>query len=168
VPRARSTETMEKDARALDLHYRGLGYRQIAEQMGWKSPAAAHQAIRRAIADTYSLSRAEAVRVHEERLAALERAFNRVLATKHYVTGSSGNVALHPETGAPLVDDGPVIQAGMALLRVSESGRKMLGLDEPRKIEVRNVDALDARLIELADQMGPVAPRNAPGVPRQA
>jgi len=168
MPRGRKLQTMERDAQALDLHYRGLGYRQIATQMGWRSPAAAHQAVRRAIADTYTLSRTEAVKVEEQRLDALERAFNRVSATKHYVTAAGVGVVRHPDTGQPLVDDGPVIHAGLALLRVSESRRKLLGLDRPARVEVRNIDAIDGRLLDLADQMGTVVPRQAAGVPEQA
>ena len=39
------------------------------------------------------------------------------------------------------MDDGPVISAGVALLRVSESWRKLKGLDAPAKHEVRTIDA---------------------------
>ena len=85
----------------------------------------------------------------------LLRAFNRVLATKHYATGSSGKVAVHPETGQPLVDDGPVIQAGLALLRVSESRRKLLGLDAPQRarVEVITEDAVEAEIRRLSEKL---------------
>jgi len=122
MPRRRSTETMERDARALDLKHRGLSYRQIAGELGLSS-ASAHDAVRRAIADGYRLSREEDKRVEEERLDGLLRTSGRVMATRHYKVTASGKVALHPETEAPLVDDEPVIQAGLALLRVSESRR---------------------------------------------
>ncbi len=155
----RSVETMERDAKALDLHYRGLHYRAIAEQMGWRSPAAAHQAVRRAIADTYRLSSAEAIAVEEA------RAFNRVLATRHYVTGSSGNVALHPETGQALTDDAPVIHAGLALLRVSESRRKLLGLDKPRQVELITVEAIEAEIRKLEAEVAANPARDKAGTP---
>ncbi len=156
MPRRRSVATMEQDARALDLHYKGLTYRQIAGQLGWKNQASAFEAVRRAIADGYRLSAEDARRVEDDRLDELVRAFNRVMATRHYATTASGKIATHPETGEPLIDDGPVIAAGLALLRVSESRRKLRGLDSPVKHEVRTIDAIDAKLIELADQMEPV------------
>ena len=156
MPRRRSVATMERDAQALELFHRGLTYRQIAAQLGWKNQASAHEAVRRAIADGYRLASSEAIRVEEERLDALVRAFGRVMATRHYATGASGRVATHPETGDPLVDDGPVIQAGLALLRVSESRRKLLGLDKPVRHEVRTIGDIDARLIELAEQVAGV------------
>ena len=81
----------------------------------------------------------------------------RVLATKHYVvSAASGVVARNPETGALLQDDAPVIHAVAGLVRISERRAKLLGLDAPKQVEVRTIDAIDARLIELADQMEPV------------
>jgi hypothetical protein len=158
MPRRRTVAAMEQDARALDLHYRGVTYRKIAAHLGWKNQASAFEAVRRAIADGYRLSAEDARRVEDERLDELVRAFSQVMGRRHYVATASGKIALHPETGEPLIDDGPVIAAGLALLRVSESRRKLRGLDSPVKHEVRTIDAIDAKLFELADQMEPVEP----------
>ena len=57
--------------------------------------------------------------------------------------------------GEPLVDDGPVITAGLALLRVMERRAKYLGLDAPVKsrVEVITEDVIDAELAALARQV---------------
>lgn len=168
MPRRRSADTMERDAEALALFHGGYTYRAIAAELGWKNQASAYEAVRRAIADTHRLGIEERRQVEEERLDYLTRVFDHVVRSEHYATSASGNVVLHPETGEPLIDDAPVISAGLALLRVSESRRKLLGLDAPKQVEVRTIDAIDARLIELADQMGRVDAGAAPGVPSQA
>ena len=38
MPRRPSVEVMERDARAADLYRRGLTYRQIATEVGFRSP----------------------------------------------------------------------------------------------------------------------------------
>lgn len=153
MPRRRSAETMERDAQALALHRDGKSYREIAREVGWKNPASAFEGVRRAIADQHRLGTADKRAVEEERLDRLVRVFDQIVRTEHYATSASGNVVLHPDTGEPLRDDAPAVQAGTALLRVSESRRKLLGLDAPKQVEVRTIDTIDARLIELADQM---------------
>jgi hypothetical protein len=106
--------------------------------------------------------------VEGERLDRLVRVLDKVVRTEHYASSASGNLVLHPDTGEPLIDDAPVVQAGIALLRVSESRRKLLGLDAPRQVEVRTIGEIDARLIELADQVGSVGSGDSPRVPSEA
>lgn len=168
--RGRTIAAMESDAEALGLYHRGLTYKEIADRKGWSSVASAHAAVRRAIADSYRLPAAEAIKVEEERLDLLLRAFMRVLGTKHYATGSSGRVAVHPVTGEPLTDDGPVIQAGMALLRVSESRRKLLGLDAPARtrVEVITESDVDAAIKALEAQVAQNAAGEHAGHPGAA
>jgi hypothetical protein len=159
---------MERDAEALALFHGGSTYRQIAAELGWKNQASAFAAVRRAIADGYRLGVEDKRQVEEDRLDYLTRVFDHVVRTEHYAHGTSGSVVLHPFTGDPLLDDAPVVQAGLALLRVSESRRKLLGLDAPKQVEVRTIDAIDARLIELADQMAAMDPADEAGVPSEA
>jgi hypothetical protein len=168
MPRRRSAETMERDAEALALFRDGLSYRQIAGKLGWRNQASAFQAVRRAIADHHLLSSPEKRGLEEERLDSLVRLFDRVARSEHLAFSSSGSVVLHPETGTPLIDDAPVVQAGLALLRVSESRRKLRGLDAPRQVEVRTIDEIDARLLRLADEMDAVDAGAEAGVPREA
>jgi len=157
MARRRSLATRENDARALEFRRRGLSYEQIAAQMEWRSPSSAHEAVQRALADTAREASEEVRQIEAARLDELTRTLMRVLATKHYVvSAASGVVARHPDTGQPLLDDAPVIHAVAGLVRISERRSKLLGLDAPKQVEVRSIDAIDARLIELADQMAAV------------
>ena len=47
MPRRPSVDVLERDARAADLYRRGLTYRQIAAEVGFRSPQSAGDAIRR-------------------------------------------------------------------------------------------------------------------------
>jgi len=157
MARKRSLATRESDARALEFRRRGLSYEQISAQMEWRSPSAAHQAVQRALADSAREAGEEVRQIEAARLDELTRTLMRVLATKHYVVSvASGVVARHPETGQLLQDDAPVIHAIAGLVRISERRSKLLGLDAPKQVEVRTIDAIDSRLIELADQMAAV------------
>ena len=133
--RPRTTETMQRDAEALRLHCAGLGYQQIADQCGWANKSGAFHAVRRAIADTYALPKAEAVKAEEERLDYLTRVLNRVIA----------------ERGGAV----DVVNASLALLKVAESRRRLLGLDQPhrRVVDVITESAVDSEIKRLEDKL---------------
>jgi hypothetical protein len=168
MPRRRTAENRQRDARALDLHARGLTYQQISDQIGWASGATARDAVQRAIRDNYQLSYESERQVEDEAIHQLIRAFTTVMVRRHYVVTPSGRIVTDPLTGQPLIDDGPLIQAGLALLRARESRRKLLGLDKPAKVEIRTINDIDARLAELADQVEVVDTRSPQALPGPA
>lgn len=151
MPRRRSAATQERDAKALDLRRRHLNYRQIANELGWASTNAAYEAVQRGLADTQSEASDEVRRMELERLDDIARGFQRVFATRHYIASATGKIARHPDTHEPLVDDGPVITAGIALLRVMERRAKYLGLDAPARarIEVVTSDMIEEEIMRL-------------------
>ena len=165
--RTRSVAAREKDLRTLDLRRRGLSYPQIAAELHC-SLSTAYDSVQRALADTAREASGEVRQIEAQRLDDLTRVLNRVLVTRHYVVTQSGKLAVHPETGQPLTDDGPVMQAVAGLVRISERRARLLGLDAPVKHEVRNIDAVDARLLDLADQVALGDPGAAPRVRREA
>lgn len=154
--RRRTLEAMEKDAQAADLYRRGLTYRQIAGQLGWKSPKSAFEAVRRAARDAGrdSLAAAEALTLMLERLQDYRRLVYRVATTKHYVTTQAGRVVEF--NGQPLLDDAPVLNAVDRLLRTDDTEAKLLGLYAPAKsrVEVITEDAVDAEIARLAVEVG--------------
>lgn len=166
--RRRSLTTRENDARALEFRRRGLSFEQISAQMEWRSPSAAYQAVHRALADQAREVSAEVIQIETDRLDELTRTLYRVMATRHYVVSAgSGKIAVHPDTGQPLTDDGPVIQAVAGLLRISERRSKLLGLDAPARarVEVITEDVVDAELAQLAHE---IAENDAAGHPGPA
>ena len=155
MARTRAVETRERDARAVELRRRALTYPQISKELGFKSPAAAYYAVQRGVRDSYREDTEAATHLELERLDDVARQLYRVMATRHYAATASGKVAVHPVTGEPLADDGPVVQAAMGLVRVSESRRKLLGLDAPARsrVEVITSDMIEAQIRELEAQL---------------
>jgi hypothetical protein len=151
MPRRRTTADADRDIKALGYARQGLTYDQIASSMGYRDRSGAYRAVQRGLRDAYREEADELVQMEAERLQALRRLFERIAATKHYAATPSGKIVVHPDTEEPLLDDGPALQAGLALLRVSESWRKLKGLDAPAKsrVEVITEDVVDAEIKRL-------------------
>jgi hypothetical protein len=155
-PTSPSAAAAELDARCLDLRRSGATYRQIAAQLGI-SAANAHKRVTRSL-DRTRREPADALRELElARLDALQEALTQVLGRKH-VTVSGGKVVVD-QHGLPYLDDGPVIAAAQALVRVQESRRKLLGLDAPTRVDARvlSIDELDMQIKELETLLGETA-----------
>lgn len=156
MPARRSLDTMERDAQAADLFRRGLTYRQISAQMGWRSPNAAFLAVRRAARDaaTDSLAATEALQLMLSRQQDYRRLVWRVAMAKHYVTTQTGAMALGPD-GQPLLDDAPVLNAVDRLVKIDQEEARLLGLYAPAKsrVEVITEDAVDAEIAKLAEEI---------------
>jgi hypothetical protein len=160
-PTSPSVAAADLDARCLDLRRSGVTYRQIAAQLGI-SAANAHKRVTRALDRTRREPAAGLRELELGRLDALQAALTTVLRRQH-VTISAGKVVLDTD-GQPYLDDGPVVAAAQALVRVQESRRKLLGLDEPARADVTarihgelySLDSLDRQLerlnAELAEQ----------------
>lgn len=141
-------EIAKRRAEAARLRSRSLTYRQIAEHLGI-SVSQAHDDVRAALKEILT-EPAEDVRKME--LEKLDRAEAAVLAVleAHHVTVSHGRLILDGDE-LPIPDHGPVLQAATALVRLSESRRKLLGLDAPAQVvtdstvryEVVGVDPAD-------------------------
>jgi len=150
----RSIKTMERDAQAVDLRRNHLSYRQIAQQMGFKTAQGAYLAVQRGLADMHREPADEVRQLEIERLDAIARGFQRTFATRHYVVAPGGKVARNPDTGELLIDPMPNMQAGLALLRVQERRAKYLGLDAPIKIEHITLESIDNEIRRLELEMG--------------
>lgn len=165
MPRGRSLTTRERDARAVELRRRALTYAQIAKELGFRSVASAHDAVRRGIRDVAREDTDAQTMLELERLDELARHLYRVLATTHYAVAKDGKVILHPVTRKPLADDEPTIAAVAELRKVGESRRKLLGLDAPTKhrVEVVTEEQVDAEIVRL-EKLVAVNGQSIPGV----
>ncbi|MDH6448192.1 hypothetical protein M2155_000600 [Streptomyces sp. SAI-119] len=160
----RSPETAARDAEAAILRAQGWSYPAIAERLGFADRGDAHHAVQRAIADVipepaesllfFELERLDA---ELERLNRLEQEVRAVLERRH-ITVSNGRVILHPETGEPMEDDGPVLQAADRLLKIEEARRRngdrraeLTGIKAAIKVDhtVREVTQQDLELQEM-------------------
>jgi transposase-like protein len=134
----RSTDVVATDARAAELRGQGFSYAAIAREMGWASKSSAHDAVHRAFKATLT-EPAEQARAVE--LARLEDAHDAALAVlmREHITVSHGKVITVTDDDGnevPLIDDAPVLQAIDRIRALSESRRKLLGLDAPSRVSV--------------------------------
>ena len=130
-----TVETAEYDARAAKLRVRGLSYRQIAVELGYADHSSARDAVLRAIAAAPVEAGTDARQVELERLDLAVAKVVEVLERRHLAFNNQG-VVEDPEDGGYLTDDGPALAAARVLQTLSESRRKLLGLDAETKVSV--------------------------------
>jgi hypothetical protein len=161
-----------KDARALSCRARGWTYQRIANEMGYRDRSAARKAVERATASDIRESNEAAKSILLADLFEAKRQAWEVLGRRHLVV-SNGRVVRHfigverHEDGIEkldadgktipvfedMEDDGPILAAIDRITRVDQEIAKIYGAYAPVKHEVRTIGEIDARLIELADQM---------------
>jgi hypothetical protein len=153
MPRKNSVADADRDLRAVSLRRQGLDYNQIAAEMGYADHSGAFRAVQRAIRNAFREDAVELTAMEAERLNALRVLFEEIAQTRSpLISLHSGKVVMDPsDPEKPLVDNGLRMQAGLALLRVSESWRRMKGLDAPSKkrVEVMGEDTVDAEIKKL-------------------
>jgi transcriptional regulator with XRE-family HTH domain len=183
LPRVRSAETAERDARAAELRKKNLSYRQIAEKIGFASSRSAYEAVRRGNLDAFRETVEDARRLALERLDEMSQVARDALDADHFVVTTTGRIVEHPLTGEPLRDYGPVLAALDRLQRFEVDRRKIMGIDAPVKtitmdaidVEIDNINAEAAELdrleaveaagIEEPKARGRAAPRRTRSAP---
>jgi hypothetical protein len=154
-----------RDAEALSLRARGWTYLRIADEQGYANESGARKAVERAMAHNIRESNDEAKSLLLTDLNAAKQAVWAVLEANHLVISEGRVVKLD---GEAIPDDAPVLAAVDRLVKIDQELAKIYGAYAPAKHEVRTVDAIDARLLELADEVGCVGSADAPRVPVEA
>lgn len=129
----RQLDSAERDAQAARLRFYGFSYRQIAQQMNWASPATAHRAVARALHEVVREAGEDLLKLETARLDAAVAPVLRII-----------------ETGQPLEQ----LAAVNTLVKLSESRRKLLGLDAPVRADLRVQSSVDSQLEMLAQEIG--------------
>jgi hypothetical protein len=153
----RSANTAERDAQAAALRSRGMSYRQVAAEMGYRSVRSAQEAVQRALSSIVEESAQDLRAMELGRLDDLYEAAMDVLGRDHVVVSNSGKIVYDTieyardgtgnimidddgrpvaEKVAKLLDDAPKLAAIKTLLQIQERRAKLLGLDSPVKAEV--------------------------------
>ncbi len=150
----------ERHVRAFELRKQGYTYREIGAVLGvaWKT---AFEDVRRVLAELAAqrlASAAEYVDMELERLDTLtEEATRILLATHPLISGGEVLSGFTPDGVAiGLTDAGPKLAAIRELRAISESRRKLLGLDAQHPIIVEQPNALTEsdrleRVVRLLD-----------------
>lgn len=126
-------DAAERDAEACRLRQRGYTFQRIANELGYSGAANAQQGVRRAL-DRVTREAATELRDHE--MARLEGYLRRALeiVDTEYVK-TSGEAIVRDAEGNPLLDPAPRLAALRELRKISESLRRLWGLDAPAKME---------------------------------
>lgn len=145
----RDLTTAERDAEAARLRSQGYSYQRIADTLGYSDKGAAHHAVHRVLQLTVQEAGDELRKMERERLDRLSEAAWAVLERQHVTVSNGRIVSLN---GEPLPDDGPVLAAIDRLLRISESRRKLEGLDAPSRVSV-DAEHLGAEITAILDRL---------------
>lgn len=169
--RVRGDDLIDRRNQVLQLRAKGVPPTAIAQQMGlavrtvYNDLAHSLEVRTKELKDTVEEVRSLEV----EKLETMERAAWAVMFRKHYSVSASGNVARHPETKEPLIDDAPTLQAIGTLLRLQERRSKLLGLDAVVKsaVEVTTNDngLVNAEIARLFSELVASGSRPPDGYP---
>lgn len=164
MPRGRSIQTRERDAQAVDLRRNGLTHRQIADQLGYKSPASVHEAIQRGLRDCFREAGPEVLQMQLDRLETYRRHAMRVLTGRH-IAHSNGRVVINPVDGKPVQDPMPALHALDRLVRIDQEVNKLNDLYPPAKsrVEVVTHDMVEQSIAELEQELAANDPAGHPG-----
>ncbi|MEV0483750.1 hypothetical protein AB0I69_24475 [Streptomyces sp. NPDC050508] len=145
----------ERDAAIYRAKVAGLTERAIADRFDL-SPARVHEIIDRGRRDLLTPG-AEALRQMEaDRLDDARRAASVVRSRVHWVV-QGGQVVTGPD-GEPLRDDAPTLKANEQLVRISESWRKLFGLDAPEQLNIALERRVDEESADMAEVLLKVIP----------
>lgn len=152
-PRYTNARFAEEERRCWQLRLRGLTLRAIAAETGL-SKSTVENRLRNAFQEyreDVAAMRDQYVQMELERLDAVQQAVVAVLEAPHFMVSDGRVVRVD---GEPLPDHGPVLAAVREFRMLSESRRRLLGLDAPTK-QVHtggDVDAAVAALVALMDE----------------
>jgi hypothetical protein len=165
-PTAPRVDAAARDARALELRAAGLSFRQIGRQLGCGTTTA-YKRVGRGL-DRTLREPADRVRTLElHRLDQLTAAAMAVLGARHVLV-QAGRPVLDPVSGDPYPDHGPTLAAIAALLRVAERRARLLGLDQPTRVDAQvhaeayTVSAIDHELARLRADLALLDPADPP------
>ncbi len=174
----RQIEAARRRAQAVQMRTAGLTFEQVGRELGITAQRA-HQLYADALKRTVTVPTDEHIALEVDRLDHLQAQATAVLRRQHYYV-QGGEVVVHD--GAPLRDDGPTLAAIRTLLAVAERRARLLGLDQPTRVDAKvslavawqnaseeeKTAVLDADLAALQaelDRRGPATPPAAEMLP---
>jgi hypothetical protein len=139
---AQQVVVAQRRQRAVELRIKGWSLARIAEELGYKgenTDIAVGKDVQRAL-KAAAEARNDTVETYREteiaRLDLLIKKATEILERNHYVWRDGEWLALE---GERVIDDAVALQAIDRLERLSQSRRRLLGLDAPTQFETKNV-----------------------------
>lgn len=153
--RAKQVTLTERRVKLVEYRNEGRQYHEFYEELGYATPSAASRDFQRCLEHVIAEER-HSLEVYRQaelmKLDHLSVAAMRVLHRTHYHVAPNGRIVEDPG-GGPLVDDGPNLAAMDRLIRIGDRRAKLLGLDQPQRLEVLTIDAIDAQISALTEQL---------------
>lgn len=159
--RAELAAVAKRRAKLIDYRRKKIPYTVFWEELGYASVTAARKDFTRALEESIAAQHASAEVYREEQLSELDylaEEAHKILRARHYVVTQSGKLVEHPETGEPLLDDGPALAAIDRLVKILDRVAKLRGLDQI-KVQVLTIDAIEAEIERLSMELGDSALR---------
>jgi hypothetical protein len=154
--RAALAAVAARRAKLVEYRRRKVPYGSFYEELGYSSIGVARKDFARALEESIAAQHASVEVYREEQLMELEylaEEAHKILRARHYVVTPGGKLVDDPETGQPLLDDGPVLAAIDRLVKILDRVAKLRGLDAPQKLEVMTIDAIEAAITDLNAQL---------------
>lgn len=152
IPGGQSMSSLERDARAVHMRAMRYSYSEISDALGYGGRSNAHRAVQRARARILKPAVMTHVATAFAELDAIVLKLVGIMARPHPLV-SGGKIVRDEETGLPLEDAGPTLAALAQWRQVSESRRKLLGLDAATKLEITNDSEVDKAISDLVEQL---------------
>lgn len=154
--KAQKALVAERRAKLVQARLEGRRYEDIYEELGYSSRYAASRDFSRILEQNIAEQHASMEVFREAELMKLDdltREAISILRTTHYVVTQSGRIPEDPRTGQPLIDHDMALKVIDRLVRIGDRRAKLLGLDAPQRVEVLTLDAIDAHIAELSEQL---------------
>ena len=154
--RAEIAAIAARRAKLVAYRRRKVPYAQFYEELGYSSVDVARRDFARALEESIAAQHASVEVYREEQLVELDylaEEAHKILRARHYVVTQSGKIVDDPETGQPLLDDGPVLAAIDRLVKILDRVAKLRGLDQI-KVQVLTIDAIEAEIERLSMELG--------------
>ena len=134
----------ERRERAIRLSVSGMTYEQIAVELGYSSLQAAHRDVKAALAERLKRQDLSVDELRAKHTALLDESLqvaHRIMNEQHLAHSAGRLVRREVEqsdgsfTMIDVIDNGPNLAAVDRLVKLSESQRKLWGVDAPAKVE---------------------------------
>lgn len=145
----RSLESVKRDARAAELRSQNWTLQEIADELGYTDKSNVRAAITRAHQDVAQGPAQQMLNLYTQRLEDIFQKTMEIAEEDHLVV-SHGRI-ITDATGVPLRDHSATLAAFREARATLADVRKMLGLDQPTKVDARitEVTPQDAELQEI-------------------
>lgn len=121
---------------AVTLAAGGVTYEEVARRLGWNSAQAAHKAVKAALAERLKRQDLAVDELRAKHTALLDEALREARRIMHEThRAHSGGRLVYDDADQPMIDNGPVLAAVDRIVKISESQRKLWGIDAPARTE---------------------------------